>query len=79
MTMKIVNILGELVIKRMEQAMLMGRPDHDTDVDDDDQDVGGDGVGDDDDDDVDDDDDDDDDEWPDVEGFRAPTLWGRSG
>ena len=49
--------------------MLMGRPDHDTDVDDDDQDVGGDGVG----------DDDDDDEWPDVEGFRAPTLWGRSG
>ena len=47
--------------------MLMGRPDHDTDVDDDDQDVGGDGVG------------DDDDEWPDVEGFRAPTLWGRSG
>ena len=48
--------------------MLMGRPDHDTDVDDDDQDVGGDGV-----------DDDDDDEWPDVEGFRAPTLWGRSG
>ena len=52
--------------------MLMGRPDHDTDVDDDDQDVGGDGVGDD-------DDDDDDDEWPDVEGFRAPTLWGDLG
>ena len=45
--------------------MLMGRPDHDTDVDDDDQDVVGDSVG----------DDDDDDEWPDVEGFRAPTLW----
>ena len=53
--------------------MLMGRPDHDTDVDDDDQDDGGDGVGDDD------DDDDDDDEWPDVEGFRAPTLWGDLG